>query len=350
MIPSVSVIIPVYGRFNLLKHAVESVLAQTRPVSEIILIDDGSMDETPQVLPRYIAETPAWRERVRYFYQEHQGQSIARNNGIARAKGEWLAFNDSDDLWLPGKLEWQFRALEKYKYQCGLCFTDAWFMNNPQMKTTVFQLHGNPGQELLGMICDPARLIVNQISVFWPTVIVRADLVRRVGGFDPFLRYSEDRDFLFRAALVSTFCYVGMPMVLIDRSPDELKHMGETKNWDREEFRLRMDQYRVEKQLSLGGELDPDIRKSIRRNLRDIHIQWANLYHENREFRKAGEALSTAMGYGPGLRTALKWLLTRLTPQVARKIIMVNRRRAARRNDTSSRQAQREKPLEAERA
>ncbi|MGD0228374.1 MAG: glycosyltransferase family A protein, partial [Terriglobia bacterium] len=88
MIPSVSVIVPVYGRFNLLKHAVESILAQTCPVSEIILIDDGSIDETPQVLPRYIAEKPAWRERVRYFYQENQGQSVALNNGIARAKGE----------------------------------------------------------------------------------------------------------------------------------------------------------------------------------------------------------------------------------------------------------------------
>src|SRR5208337_1035359 len=101
---------------------------------------------------------------------------------------------------------------------------------------------------------DPARLIVSQISVWCQTVIVRADLARSVGGFDPFLRYSEDRDFLFRAALVSTFCYVGMPMVLIDRSPVDLRHMGEAKNWEREEFRLRMDQYRVEKQLSLGGE------------------------------------------------------------------------------------------------
>jgi glycosyltransferase involved in cell wall biosynthesis len=336
MVPSVSVIIPVYGRFNLLKHTVESVLAQTCPVSEIILIDDGSMDETPQALPRYIAETPAWRERVRYFHQENQGQSVAFNNGIARAKGEWLGFNGSDDLWLPWKLEWQLRALEKYKYQCGLCFTDAWFMKNPHRKTTVFQHYGNQGHEMLGMICHPARLIVSQISVWCQTVIVRADLVRRVGGFDPFLRCSEDRDFLFRAALVSKFCYVGMPMVLIDRSPAELRHMGEAKNWDSEEFRLRMDQYRVEKQLSLGGELDSDIRKSIRRNVRDIHNQWANLYLDKGEFRKARAALSTAMGYCPGLEMTLKWALTRLAPELAKKAVEVRRQQQAHRCDVTS--------------
>ena len=219
-------------------------------------------------------------------------------------------------------------------------------MTNPHRKTTVFQHNGNQGHELLGMIRDPARLIVNQISVWCQTVIVRADLVRSVGGFDPFLRCSEDRDFLFRAALVSTFCYVGMPMVLIDRSPAELRHMGEAKNWDREEFRLRMDQYRVEKQLSLGGELDSDIRKSIRRNVRDIHSQWADLYLEKGEFRKAGEALSTAMGSCPGLEIPLKWVLTRLAPELAKKVIEVRRRHKDHRCDVSSWETERKKPLE----
>jgi glycosyltransferase involved in cell wall biosynthesis len=331
MSPSVSVIIPVYGRFHLLKHAVESVLAQTCPVSEIILVDDGSMDDTPQTLPQYIAENPTWRERVHYFYQENQGQSAAFNNGIARAKGEWLGFNGSDDLWLPWKLEWQFQALEKYKDQCRLCFTDAWFMKNPHMKTTIFQRNGNQGHEVLGMIREPVRLIVSLIWTWCQTVIVRADLARSLGGFDPFLRYGEDKDFLFRAALVSSFCYVGLPMVLIDRSPDEVRHRGESKNWDKEDFRLQMEQYRVEKQLSLGGELDSDIRKSIRRNVRDIHSQWADFYLEHGEFRKARKSLSTAMGYCPSPKTTVKWMLTRFTPELAKKAVEVRKRQLAHR-------------------
>jgi hypothetical protein len=127
-----------------------------------------------------------------------------------------------------------------------------------------------------------------------------------------------------------------MPMVLIDRLPDELRHMGEAKNWDREEFRLRMEQYRVEKQLSLGGELDSDIRKSIHRKARDIHNEWANLYLDKGEFRKAGESLSTAMGYCPGFEIALKRILTRLAPELTKKAIEVRRRQFAHRCDMSS--------------
>ena len=97
-----------------------------------------------------------------------------------------------------------------------------------------------------------------------------------------------------------------------------------------------MGQYRIGKQLSLGGELDSDIRKSIRRNARDIHNQWANLYLEKGEFRKAGEAVSTAMGYCPGLEIALKWVLTRLTPELAKKAIKVRRRQLAHRCDVFS--------------
>src|SRR5262252_4611564 len=103
MCPTISVVIPLYNRFERLKYAVNSVLAQTLPVSEVILVDDGSTDQTPELLPRHIAENSAWRERVRYFRQENQGPNVARNVGLANAKAEWLAFNDDDDLWLPQK-------------------------------------------------------------------------------------------------------------------------------------------------------------------------------------------------------------------------------------------------------
>lgn len=335
---SVSVIFPVYGRFNFqMKYAVESVLAQTHPVSEIILVDDGSPDETTQTLPKYIAETPSWRERVRYIYQENQGQAAATNAGIAKATGEWLAFNGSDDLWLPSKLEWQFRALEKYKEHCALCFTDAWFMNNPYEKTTVFQLAGNVAQGMLGMIRNPARLIPDHKFWMWAqTVLVRADLVRKLGGFDPYLRWSEDRDFLFRAALVTDFCYVGAPMVLIDRSPGPVKHVGEAKDWYKAEFTLRMDQYRVEKQLSLSSGLDPDTRRAIRKDLGSIHSSWTSLHLARGDFRQARSSSSTALRYYPGPRMGLKWLFAHLAPAVIGRIIAARRQGVRGRDDLDS--------------
>ena len=88
MTPSISVVIPVYNRFDRLKHSVESVLAQTLPVSEVILVDDGSFDGTSDLLPVYIAQNPTWRERVRYFRQENQGPNVAHSSDSRRNRRE----------------------------------------------------------------------------------------------------------------------------------------------------------------------------------------------------------------------------------------------------------------------
>ena len=201
-------------------------------------------------------------------------------------------------------------------------------MNNPYRKTTVFQYFGHRGHELLGMIGDPVRLTVNHNWVWCQTTIVRADVARSVGGFDPFLRLSEDRDFLFRAALISKFCYLGMPMVLIDRSPSELRLTSGAKNWDLREFWF-MEQYRVEKQLSLAGELESDIRKSIRKHLRSIHGGLAGVYLQKGELAKARESLSNGARYGLDLRIVLGWVLSRLGPTVARNMMELRSRQRA---------------------
>src|ERR1039458_7535119 len=85
MQPTISVVIPVYNRFDCLKRSVESVLAQTLPVSEVILVDDGSIDGTSELLPRYIAENQMWRDRVSYVHQDNQGPNVARNTALDRA-------------------------------------------------------------------------------------------------------------------------------------------------------------------------------------------------------------------------------------------------------------------------
>ena len=123
MYPTISVVIPVYNRFDQLKCAVESVLYQTLPVSEVILVDDGSIDETPDVLPRYISENAAWRERVHYSHQENQGLAQLREiMALALARGEWLAFAlTTTTFGCRRKLEWQFRArLISSKTNAGL--------------------------------------------------------------------------------------------------------------------------------------------------------------------------------------------------------------------------------------
>ncbi|MBM2835200.1 MAG: glycosyl transferase [Candidatus Brocadiaceae bacterium] len=94
----VSVVIPTYNRAPYVIMAIESVLAQSYQDYEIIVVDDGSTDGTRDVLEPY-------RDRIRYMYQDNKGVSAARNTGIQESRGEWIAFLDSDDEWLPNKLE-----------------------------------------------------------------------------------------------------------------------------------------------------------------------------------------------------------------------------------------------------
>lgn len=317
MSPNISVIIPAYNRFLDLTRSVQSILAQTVPVTEVIVVDDGSTDETPELFPRYISANPLWRERVRYFWQENQGQSVALNNGIARARGEWLGFNAHDDLWLPRKLEWQFRALERGNPHSSLCFTNAWFMNNARMNMTLFQFAGAPYNKEVGTVDDVIACIDDR-HAWVQTAIARNTLVRQVGGFDPTLRYDEDTDFIFRMSLVTTLSYVNVPLVLIDRSPASERHAGPGLEWHKEEFRLRTLQRRFEKNLHQIEGIRPDFEKSLRRRLRQIHSAWANLYLRRGDYYKARESVSWAARYNLTPAIALKWALTRAVPRLAR--------------------------------
>lgn len=111
----VSVIIPSYNRAGSIRAAVESVLKQSYADLELIVVDDGSTDDTEAVL-KGIDD-----DRLRYIYQENAGACVARNTGIAAARGEYIAFHDSDDIWHPTKLEKQMAAFETYGADLVFC-------------------------------------------------------------------------------------------------------------------------------------------------------------------------------------------------------------------------------------
>src|SRR2546425_8386489 len=273
-VPTVSAVIPTYNRGHLLKNAIDSILAQTYPVHEIIIVDDGSTDGTDKMIQSYISERSGAVDirPIRYFYQENQGQAVATNEAMERANGEWIAFLDSDDVWLPQKLEWQFRTIEHFEWHCGACFTDAQFVNNQHMQTTAFQLAGKPYEQPVGIVSDAIRSIVKFALGAWvQTLVVRADLVRRVGGLDAKLTWGSDSDLLFRLAPITDFCFVNSPQVRIDRTMACDRQAGPSKLWDQEDFRLRIEQHLYEKWLNLSAELPSHVRTAILDNLRDIH-------------------------------------------------------------------------------
>ncbi len=326
MNPKVSVVIPTYNRAAKVRNGIESVLAQTVSNLEVIVVDDGSSDDTGEILGEIFGD------RIRYHAQANQGASMARNKGIAEARGEWIAFLDSDDLWEKDKLEWQFKALERFGPQCGGCYTDVRFFNYPETRT-MFQMaeESYRHEGTMGVNTDVLRLLVRPggagMVVCLSSFLARADVVRRTGGYDPNLLYSQDSEFMFRLAMLTGFCYVNRPLVWFDRSPAEIRHVGVSSEWNKLEFWLQDSQRRLEGLLRLSDSLPTKVRNVIRERLSTVHSGWTNWYLETGQYQQARQAVSRAAQLNLTFNVAMKWLLTWMSPQLALRTVQQRKER-----------------------
>jgi glycosyltransferase involved in cell wall biosynthesis len=316
MNPKVSVIIPTYNRAASVRKAIESVLAQTVTDLEVIVVDDGSSDGTGNILRQVFGD------RIRYYAQANQGVSVARNKGLAEARGGWVAFLDSDDLWEEEKLEWQFKALERFGPECGACYTDTRLFNHPETRT-LFQMavQGYRHAGTMGVNTEVLEVLVRPggagMVVCISSLLARADAVRRTGGFDPNLGFYADSEFMFRLAVTVGFCYVNRPLVWFDRSPAEIRHVGVSKEWDKLEFMLQENRIRLEKFSRLSDDLPMKVRRVIREHLGSVHSGLANWHLETGQYRQAREAVSRAAQLDLTFNIAVKWLLTWISPRLA---------------------------------
>ena len=332
MNPRVSVVIPTYNRADKVRASIDSALAQSFRDIEVIVVDDGSMDGTGQLLAE------AYGSRIRYFAQANQGVSAARNKGIAEAGGEWIAFLDSDDLWEKDKLEWQLKALERFGPRCGACYTDVRFFNHPEPRT-MFQLaeenYRHEGE--MGVNTDVLRLLVRPggagMVVCLSSFLVRADVLRESGGFDRKLLYSQDSELMFRLAMRTGFCYVNRPLVSFDRSPVETRHVGVSSDWNKLDFFLRDSQMRLEGLLRLTEGQSVEVRNLIREQLGLIHSGWANCHLESGDYARARAAALKAVQMKPTLNLTLKWLLIWMSPKLVLRAV---RHRESRRDSAFS--------------
>ncbi len=124
----ISVIIPTYNRSNLLKRSISSVLVQTYTDLEVIVVDDGSTDNSKDIVNEYLHDS-----RVRYVYQENSGVSSARNLGVSVSSSEWISFLDSDDEWLSNKLEEQVKLLKEKSYLRFVHCEENWIRNGKKV-------------------------------------------------------------------------------------------------------------------------------------------------------------------------------------------------------------------------
>ncbi len=203
--PKVSIIIPTYNRQSYLSGVIKSVLDQTFDDFEVVLIDDGSTDQTKEVVEKYINTQP---DKIKYFYQGNKGPSAARNNGIKQASGEYIAFLDDDDEWLPDKLKYQIDGFSQNQ-NIGLVYTDYYIIVEGSSAP-----HIHHCEEFNRARFETMFYIKNLIST--PTIMVRKKCFEKAGLFDENLDVAEDWDMWLRLFRRYDFLRIPQPLVKVN--------------------------------------------------------------------------------------------------------------------------------------
>lgn len=215
----ISVIIPSFNRANLLQRALNSVYAQSLPAGEVIVIDDGSTDNTQQIVTQHFPQAD-------YIYQDNQGVSAARNAGIKRAKGDWLAFLDSDDEWLTHKLCQQVNALKSTDIK--VCHTEEIWIRKG-LRVNQMQKHKKTDGWIFKH-CLPL------CAMSPSSIMIHRDVFDCVGLFDSSFLACEDYDLWLKIT-------PHFPVLLIQQ-PQIKKYGGHCdqlsqKYWGMDRFRIR---------------------------------------------------------------------------------------------------------------
>ena len=203
-LPTVSVVIPTYNYGQFVTEAVQSALGQRQAPLEVIVVDDGSTDHTPEVLKPYL-------DRIRYIRQKNSGVSAARNTGILAARGEWVALLDADDLWHEDKLSLQMQCAVAHPEVCliGALSAQARFPDARKTGGDLFTLFNT--RDLLG-----STLVTPSSAV------ARTECLKRAGLFNVKRRWVEDRDLWLRLSVLGPAARVNAPLWTYRPHPNQV--------------------------------------------------------------------------------------------------------------------------------
>ena len=287
---SVGVIIPTYNSAGVVTEAVESVLSQEPPPDQVVVVDDGSTDNTPSVLLKYL-------DRVEYVRQENRGPSAARNVGLARLMTDAVIFLDADDLLLPGALACRLALLARDS--ATWAHTDGFVHDHSGTRRPFSKVNPLRGGKVEGWIF-PDLLCQNFITV--DSVIVRRDAIQVAGGFDEAMRGVEDWDLWLRLAVSHPIRYSPRQTYVYRRG----KH---TVSSDRQ----AMDRMRYQTLVKMRRLFPAAVAAAgpaARRSVADAHNGFGyGLAHEGR-WREVTPYLWTSVRLWPWQRRAW-WLLLR---------------------------------------
>ena len=217
--PSISVVIPAYNREHTVLTAIHSVLSQTLPPTEVIVVDDGSSDGTAA------AVESMGHPSVHLIRQANGGISAARNTGIRAAQSEWVAFQDSDDEWLSTKLERQFAAhaadpAAPGSFYCGMVIAGALNETDGSAARRHIAYHPDPGVTAVSGSLVPTLLRTNPIST--QTLVARRELLHKAGLFDTDMKSLVDWDIAIRLARLGPIGFLDEPLVIQRFTPNSI--------------------------------------------------------------------------------------------------------------------------------
>lgn len=216
---SISVIITTYNRIHTIERAIDSVLAQTLSPDEIILVDDGSQDETNQLIQTKYPQ-------VKYIRQENKGVSNARNKGLSQSSGEWIAFLDSDDEWLPSKLKIQIKSLHEQQ-EFKICHTNEIWIRRGR-RVNQLKKHKKSGGWIFSK-CLPLCVVSPS------SVLIHRSIFKEYGNFDESLPVCEDYDLWLRLCAFLPVLYIEKPQIIkYGGHRDQLSQ----KFWGMDRFRI----------------------------------------------------------------------------------------------------------------
>lgn len=218
--PLISVIVPTFNRENFIGYCIDSILEQTYQNFELIIVDDGSNDSTKDILQRYY-------DKIKIIRQENKGVSAARNNGLKIAKGDYIAFCDSDDTWLSEKLAIQVNFFDKNP-QAIVCYTEEiWIRNGKRVNQCKHH------RKFSGDIFEKS---LHMCIVSPSSVMMKRTFFDKVGTFDESLPACEDYDLWLRASsYLIPFYFIETPLIRkIGGHEDQLSHTY----WGMDRFRI----------------------------------------------------------------------------------------------------------------
>jgi glycosyltransferase involved in cell wall biosynthesis len=257
---SISVIIPTYNYGHFISQAIESVLAQTYPAAEVIVVDDGSTDDTADIVK-------AFGDPVKFVKQENSGVCEARNRGVRESTSDLLAFLDADDIYLPTSLEKQ-AALFLNDSELGLVHCGLRLFDHETGDTISEILEG--GEE---NVADNLLLWEGPVIAGPGAIVVQRDAFASVGGFDTAMKVGEDWDFCYRIAKKYKIGFVAEPLVLY-RSHRSAAHLNVS------EMERGMSRF-LEKAFSTG---DGSVQKLRRRSYGNFHKVMAGSYYHSGDY------------------------------------------------------------------